>query len=653
MSKPSHQPDHAQNKAPDLATLKARVQRPKRAIVTAGMPYGNGPVHIGHLAGTQIPADVYARYLRMLIGKENVLYVNGSDDHGSTSELAALQAGKSIPDHLAAIHAKQKRTLDRFDISVDIYTGTSRSECFPIQAPLAQDFVRKLHKNEMLEKRVSKQWFDPSLGRFLQDRFVRGKCPNAKCENTGAYSDECDACGTKYDPTELLTPKSALSDATPELRDTVHWWLDMWKVSEPLREWIQSKEKTWRQNVYTEVLNTVLPALSFDNIHEPKYKELKADLPKHKSKYAAGKKVQAQFENKADLLRAQEQLSSFGIPTELLDGWAHRSISRDVSWGIPMPKELDPEMEGKTLYVWPDSLIAPIAFTQVALKAQGRDPSLYEDFWKNPESRVYQFLGQDNVYFYVLMQGAMWLGTQPDPQRLPQKGELQMTEILGCFHLLMDGEKMSKSKGNFYTDEHLIDQMGFTADQVRYYLSTLSLPDKPSSFDMPVFKERNRFLAGPMNAAFEKPIAACRSKFDGVIPDGKLNEKVEQETTRLVARYFKAMEKADYPVLLGAIENYARQINSLFTQFKPHDDRFPEQERRDALYSCFYVLKNLLIMLHPFVPSTMEKLRLSLNLPETIYAVSELGTGIAAGHRIGEKLQYFPAVDEPSAPESN
>jgi methionyl-tRNA synthetase len=243
------------------------------------------------------------------------------------------------------------------------------------------------------------------------------------------------------------------------------------------------------------------------------------------------------------------------------------------------------------------------------------------------------------------MQGAMWLGTQKDPQKLPEKGQFQMTEILGCFHLLMDGEKMSKSKGNFYTDEHLLDQMGFTADQVRYYLSLLSLPDKPSSFDMPVFRERNRFLAGPMNAAFEKPLSACHSKFGGVVPDGKLNEKVEQETTRLVARYFKAMEKADYPVLLGAIENYARQINSLFTQYKPHDDRFPEQERKDALFSCFYVLKNLLIMLHPFVPSTMEKLRQSLNLPETVLSIEELGTAMAPGHRIGEKQPYFPAVE--------
>src|SRR5262249_5566036 len=157
----------------------------------------------------------------------------------------------------------------------------------------------------------------------------------------------------------------------------------------------------------------------FDNVHEPKYKEIKDTLPKHKSKYAAGKKVQLQFENKEDLFRGKEMLASHGIESALMDGWAHRAISRDVSWGIPMPVDLDPEMAGKSLYVWPDSLIAPISFSQVALKQKGQDPARFKEFWKDEGDRISQFLGQDNVFFYVLMQGALWLGQQEDPQRLP------------------------------------------------------------------------------------------------------------------------------------------------------------------------------------------------------------------------------------------
>ncbi|MEO5668875.1 MAG: class I tRNA ligase family protein [Bdellovibrionota bacterium] len=628
-----------------LEEMKQNVKRPKRAVVTAGMPYANGPVHLGHLAGALVPPDIFARYMGMLIGRENVLFVSGNDDHGSTSELAALKAGIPIRQFIDSIHDKQERTLKNYSVGFDVFSGTSRPECFPIHSALSQEFIRKLSQNGMLEKKTSRQWFDSKLSRFLQDRFVSGKCPNPKCDNESAYSDQCDKCGAQYEPSELINPKSTLSDATPELRDTVHWWLDLWKVSEPLRMWIQSKEKTWRSAVYKEVLGTVLPALAFANTFEDKYKEIKATLPKHSSKYAAGKKVQLQFDNKADFESSRKLLAANGIGNDVMDGWAHRSISRDVAWGIPMPADIDPEMKGKTLYVWPDSLIAPLAFSQVALKKKGLDPETYKKFWTDPESRIYQFLGQDNVYFYVLMQGAMWLGTQADTQRQPLPGELQLTDVFGSYHLWVNGEKMSKSTGNFFTGDELLDEKGYTGDQVRYFLATLNLAEKNSNFDFSTLDERNKFLAGPMNAAFEKPLSAAHSQFGGKVPDGKLNEKVREETTKLVQKYLRSMEKSDFPVLLGQIENYARLVNSLFTQHKPHDDRHPIEERQDALYSCFYILKNLMIMLYPFAPATMDKLRVSLNLPANVFTVDELGTGLPAGHIVGEKQQFFPAVE--------
>jgi methionyl-tRNA synthetase len=426
----------------------------------------------------------------------------------------------------------------------------------------------------------------------------------------------------------------------------MHWWLDMWKVSEVLRLWIQGKEDDWRKPVYNEVINTVLPSLRFDKVHEDKYKEIKTSLPAHKSKYALGKKVMLQFENKEDLSRGHEQLQKDGIPSELVDGWAHRSITRDVAWGVPLPDDLDPDMAGKTLYVWPDSLIAPISFSQVALTQKGADPERYAEFWKDPEARIIQFLGQDNVYFYVLMQGAMWLGTQDDPLRMPSSGEFQLTDIFGSCHLMVGGDKMSKSLGNYYTGDQLLDEKGYSADQIRYYLALMSLPEKPANFDFDALGERNRFLAGPINSAFERPISACHSKFGGKVPEGTLSEKAVLETTRTVQRYLRSMEHGEYATLLNVIENYARIINSLFTQFKPHDDRYPEPGRRDALYSSFYVLKTLMIMLYPFVPQTMERLRESLRLEKDVFRVEELGRPIPAGHQIGEKQQYFPGVPE-------
>lgn len=627
----------------DIPSVLGRIKRPKKAVVTAGMPYANGPLHLGHLAGAHVPADIFARWMRMLIGADNVLFVCGTDDHGSTSEVAAKALGKSTREFIDEIHTKQTKTMNKYSIGLDVYTGTSREENFEAHKEYCQDFLRKLYNNKMLTKKTSEQWFDPEMNLFLPDRYVHGTCPNPECDNVKAYSDECDVCGKTYDPKELQNPKSAISDATPVLKATDHWWLDMWQVSDVLKEWIEGKQKTWRKNVLTEVLGTVSPSIIFANTNEETFKSLKDELPKHKSRYAPGKKIVVQFESLAELKQGKDLLANKGVESELVDGWAHRSITRDVAWGIPVPSDIDPAMANKSLYVWPESLIAPISFTKVALKKKGLDPQAYSDYWNDSEANVYQFLGQDNVYFYVLMQGAMWLGVKNDPYSMPKNGELQFTDILSCYHLQIDGQKMSKSKGNFYTGDQLVDEMGYSPDQVRYFLALLSLTEKSSNFDFETFKQRNEFLAGPMNAAFEKPISAANSKFDGVVPAGKLLEKVEKETFKIVQAYVKAMEKAEYSKLLFLIENYARIINGLFTQYKPHDDRHDLTERQDALYSCFYILKNVMIMLHPFVPETMERLRQSLNLPENVFSVDELNVPFPLGHKIAEQQQFFPS----------
>jgi methionyl-tRNA synthetase len=628
---------------PDIATILSRLKRPSRVVVTAGMPYANGPLHVGHLAGAHVPADIFARWSRMLVGPENVLFVNGTDDHGSTSELAAAKAGKPLRDFLAELHARQHATLRRYGVSVDCYSGTSRPECFPRHAAVAQDMLRRLHANGLLSKRVSRQWFDPKIGRFLPDRYVRGTCPNAKCNATDAYSDECERCGHQHAPEELIDPVSALSDARPEMRETAHWWLDMWQVSDVLKQWLQGREKSWRRTAIADPLDRVMPALHFPNQHEAAYKDLKATLPAHKMKYTAGKRVLLQFQDKTALAAGRAALQAAGIASDLADEWAHRSISRDIAWGIPLP-EVDPELAGKTLYVWPDSLIAPIAFTQVALEAKGLDPAAWRDWWCDPSARVVQFLGQDNVFFYVLMQGALWVGSQADTARLPVAGELQLTDVVANCHLLVAGEKMSKSRGNFFTGDQLVEEMGHDPDQVRYMLALIALAERPSDFDLGKLAERNAFLAGPLNAAFEKPISACLSKFGGRVPDGRLDPKVLEATTRIVGRYVKAMERADYPALLFEIENYARTVNSLFAQHKPHDDRHPEEARRDALFSCFHVVRNLMIMLHPFVPATMARVREALALPESVLRVDELGASLPAGHAIAGMRSFFPDV---------
>lgn len=633
----------------DFILDKMKDSFPEKAVVTAGMPYANGPVHIGHLAGTHVPADIYSRFLKLLIGNENVLFVCGTDDHGSTSEVAAKKVGKSTREFIDEIHSRQAQTMKSYGIDLDVYTGTSREENYETHKEICQDFLRDLYKNERLDKRTSLQWFDEKASMFLPDRYVTGTCP--KCEAPGAYSEECDSCGANYEAKELKEPISSVTQTTPELKETDHWYLNMWKATDQLCEWLEGNQKTWRKNLLTEVLGTVRPTFIFSNTHEDSYKEIKEDLPEHKSRYAPGKKVALTFKCLNDLEKASQELKARGFDIELLDAWAHRSITRDVSWAIPVPEEIDETMKGKTLYVWPESLIAPISFSKLALKNKGKDPQDSDLYWKNPKAGRYQFLGQDNIFFYVLMQGSMWLGTQKDPKRLPVAGEYQMTDIFSNYHLQINGAKMSKSKGNFFTGDQLIAPkedggMGYHPDQIRYFLSILSLTEKNSNFDEEILKERNKFLAGPLNAAFEKPISACHSKFKGQIPEGDLIGKTAKETQKIIPNYIKMMKKGDYAKILFAIENYARVINGLFSVYKPHDDRGDDKERADALYSCFYILKNVMIMLSPFAPVTMEKLRISLNLPEESLSLKELGVPLMAGHTIHEQSDYFPAVSE-------
>lgn len=628
----------------DIKTILGRVQKPGKMMVTGGMPYANGQLHLGHLAGAHIPSDIFARFYRMFIGKENVLYVCGTDDHGSTSELSAKKAGKEIRDFIGEIHADQKKTLASYSISLDTYTGTSREEVYETHKNFCQNFMRKLYQNEMLETRTSEQWYDPKEEIFLPDRLVSGTCP--KCGDEGAYSEECDVCGATYSPNELLNPISSVSGGTPELRLTDHWFLNMWKVTDELNTWLEGRKRTWRKFALTEAQGTVAPSIYFSQDQEETYKSVKADLPKHKSRYSSGRQIVAQFANTADLEQAKGLLQTHGIEAKNYDAWAFRAITRDVKWGIPLPEEIDAKMKDKTFYVWPESLIAPISFSEVGLKESGRSDQSIKDYWNNPNGKIAQFIGVDNVFFYSVMQGALWFGSQEDIKRMPNEDELQLTDIYPVYHLQVNNKKMSKSTGNFYLADQLTKEMGYTADQLRYFLSILSLHKNQSNFDFETFNDRNKFLAGPLNAAFEKPISAANKKFGGVVPDGKLIGKTAPETKKIVQAYMNNMVKAQYSDLLYLIENYARLINKIFTNFKPHDDRHDEQERIDGLYSSFFILKNLMIMLYPFVPNTIDKLRISLNLPESSLDISELGQPIPAGHKVGEIQEFFPHIED-------
>lgn len=214
----------------------------KRTLVTTALPYANGPVHIGHLAGVYVPADIYVRYLRLK--GEEVLFIGGSDEHGVPITIKARKEGVTPQDIVDRYHGIIKKSFEELGISFDIYSRTSSK----IHHETSSDFFRKLYeKGEFIEK-TSEQYYDPEANQFLADRYIMGTCPH--CKNPNAYGDQCEACGTSLSPLELIDPHSTISGAKPVLKETKHWYLPLDKHEEWLRQWILEGHKEWKTNVY-------------------------------------------------------------------------------------------------------------------------------------------------------------------------------------------------------------------------------------------------------------------------------------------------------------------------------------------------------------------------------------------------------------------
>ena len=268
----------------------------KRTTVTSALPYANGPVHIGHLAGVYVPSDIYVRYLRLK--GEEVLFVGGSDEHGVPITIKAKKEGVTPQDIVDRYHNIIKKSFEEFGISFDVYSRTTS----PTHRELASEIFKTINDKGGFIEKSNEQYYDETAQQFLADRYITGKCPH--CGNENAYGDQCEACGTSLNPTDLINPKSAISGAAPVMRETKHWYLPLDQHEAWLREWILEDHKEWKPNVY------------------------------------------GQCKSWLDM------------------GLQPRAVSRDLDWGIPVPVE---GAEGKVLYVWFDAPIGYISNTKELL----------------------------------------------------------------------------------------------------------------------------------------------------------------------------------------------------------------------------------------------------------------------------------------------
>ncbi len=312
---------------------------PERYLVTSALPYANGPLHIGHLAGAYINADIYVRFLR-LMGKD-VVWVCGSDEHGAAVTIKALKEGVHPQSIVDKYHKLFEEAFQRIGIDFDIYHRTSEQ----IHHETSQEFFRALYnKGEFVEKETE-QYFDLEAGQFLADRYIKGTCPNCKFEE--AYGDQCENCGSSLSPTELIHPQSTLSGSTPELRKTTHWYLSLDKYEEWLREWITTGFVDGNQ------------------VHDP-----------------------GEWKNHV-----------LGQCKSWLDGGLQaRSMTRDLDWGVDVPQEI-PGAEGKKIYVWMDAPIGYISATKQWAADNGKD---WKPYWQDEKTALIHFIGKDNIVFHCL-----------------------------------------------------------------------------------------------------------------------------------------------------------------------------------------------------------------------------------------------------------
>ncbi len=311
----------------------------KRYTVTAALPYANGPLHIGHLAGAYLSSDIYVRYLR-LMGKD-VVYICGSDEHGAAITIRAKKDGVTPKEIVDRYNEQIKTTMDQLGVSFDMYHRTSEQ----IHHETAQEFFRNLLDKGEFTKKTSEQYYDESENQFLADRYIKGTCP--KCSHDAAYGDQCENCGSALSPTELINPVSTLSGNKPILKETTHWFLSLDKHAEWLDEWINTGK------------------LNGEQLHDPK-----------------------EWKNHV-----------LGQCRSWVGDLQPRAMTRDLEWGIDVPQEIEGS-EGKKLYVWLDAPIGYISATKQWALDNGKD---WEPYWKDKDTKLVHFIGKDNIVFHCII----------------------------------------------------------------------------------------------------------------------------------------------------------------------------------------------------------------------------------------------------------
>ena len=547
-------------------------------MITSALPYANGELHLGHLAGAYLPADIYVRYLRGL-GRD-VVWVSGSDEHGAAITIRAKKEGISPRQIIDKYHELNKKSFERLGISFDIYHRTSE----PIHYDTAREFFLKLSTmpDELEEKQVE-QYYDEKYQQFLADRYIIGTCP--KCQFEGAFGDQCEKCGSDLSPTELIHPKSTLSGETPILKATKHWYFNLSKHENWLREWIENgildgkihhDSKLWKKHVTGQCLSW------------------------------------------------------------LDQGLQSRAITRDLDWGIPVPLS---DAEGKVLYVWFDAPIGYISATKQWAADHGKN---WEEYWKGENVELIHFIGKDNIVFHCIVFPAMLkaYGEFALPKNVPAN---QFLNFEGEKFSKSRGWGIEMHE---YLEEFA--SFPNKEDALRYALIRNLPENKDSDFKWDEFVDfHDKELADNLGNFVNRVMVLTHNYFQGIVPSAQMDSTIQQKIQNLISQYSTEIEKFNFRqtmqicMEISSLGNVYLQETAPWALSKnnPNDPKIAE-----CLFTSIQVAGVLAGLIEPFLPFTAHKLQTLFQHKNSLAEIIENIQNIPAGHHIGKAEVLFPKI---------
>jgi methionyl-tRNA synthetase len=540
-------------------------------LVCTAWPYANGSLHVGHLAGVYVPADVFARYQRLR--GYDVLMISGTDAHGTPVTVRADQEGRPPSEVAARYHAEFLTYWRDLGVSFALYTTTTTENHREI---VQDEFMMLLDKGYLFKQR-SIGFYDPVAQRFLPDTYIEGECPH--CHYARARGNQCENCGRLLEPEDLIQPHSRLNPtATLERRETEHFYLDLPKLEKPLLEWATPMHH-WRPNVYQFTINF------------------------------------------------------------LQGGLQPRAITRDLTWGVPLPPQVGPGWDDKRIYVWFEACSGYLT-AAIEWAKQSGDPEAWERFWKDPSCRQYYFIGKDNIPFHTII----W------PAILLARGDVILPyDVPANEFMNAGGVKASKSAGVGTTVPQLLS--AYDPDPIRYYLIANAPESADTEFtDEDFIRRNNDELVATWGNLVHRTLSFLQRGFDGTVPEHTTNPEVEAHIASARAAVEGLLDEVHSRAALREALALARFGNEWFDRQAPwkqvKEDRAAADHSMGSLLDLINAAK---VLLSPFLPHTSAVLHGLLGYTDTIEATGWHFEPVPGGRKLPAPKQLFRKLEVPAA----